>query len=370
MRELAADVAAFIDSPDGADDERFNALALRVFEHQYAHLNVVQRMADRAGKTPDTVTRWQDIPAVPTVAFKQFDLFTGEESEVAQVFESSGTSGAARSRSLFSGEGLELMDRAIAVNASRMLLNDGRKTRILVLAPAPELAPQMIMAWGMERLIEHFGVEGSRFLIGRDGLDTDGLVATLISSAEDDVPITLIGASFGFVHLLDAFGEQGARFYCAPGSRAMDAGGFKGRSREVSRAWLERSVSDRLEIAPDRCVNLLGMTELPSQFYDGVLAAGTTENRRKVNPHWTRTRVLDPTSRRPTVLGERGLLWHLDLTNIERPMVLQTDDLGLVDEHGWDIIGRAAGSDAKGCSLTVEEMLRPKLVPLRKQDDT
>ncbi len=367
MAEITADVADFISGGDPDDGAAFNALALRVFEYQYEHLDAVRRMADRAGRTPERVSRWQDIPAVPSVAFKQFDLFVGEEPE--RVFESSGTSGTQRSRSLFSGEGLELMDVAVRVNAARMLLDDGRATRILVLAPPPTLAPAMIMAWGMQQLIEHFGLEGSRFFIDGSGLDARGLVEAFESSAADGVPVTLIGASFGFVHLLDSFGEQGARFYCAPGSRAMDAGGFKGRSREVSRAWLTRSIEDRLEIPPERCVNLLGMTELASQFYDGVLASGRTEPRRKVNAHWTRTRVLEPRSMGPATLGDRGLLWHLDLANVERPMVVQTDDLGMVDEHGWDVLGRVAGSDAKGCSLTVEEMLRPKLVPLPARDE-
>ncbi len=368
MIALEADVAAFISSSQkDQDEERFEALALRVFEHQYSAIEVVRRLADHANRPPARVTSWRQIPAVPATAYKDCELFAGRMKDVDRVFESSGTSGRPRSRSLFSGAGLELMDVAVKVNAERLFLDDGRTSRILVLAPSPELAPGMIMAYGMQRLIDEFGVEGSRFLIGPDGLDHRGLDEAIRTATDDGIPITLIGATFGFVHLLDGLGEAGVRYYCAPGSRTMDAGGFKGRSRTVTREWLQRVIDERFEIPADRCVNLLGMTELASQFYDGVLAAGSAENRRKKNAAWTRTRVLDPSTLQPVPLGERGVLWHLDLANVERPMVLQTDDLGLVDDHGWEVLGRAASSDAKGCSLTVEELLEPKVVPLPRR---
>ncbi|MFT7623058.1 MAG: hypothetical protein ACI9WU_002235 [Myxococcota bacterium] len=367
MTELEADVAAFIQAEPPEDEATFEALALRVFEHQYETIEVVRRLADHVGRPPAQVKGWRQIPSVPTSAFKDFELFSGRMEDVHRVFESSGTSGKPRSRSPFSGPGLELMDLAIRANAQRSLLPDRIATRILVLAPTPELAPSMIMAWGMQQLIQHFGAEGSRFLINRDGLDHQGLDHALRSATDDGLPITLIGASFGFVHLLDGLAEGGVRYYCVPGSRAMDAGGFKGRSRTVTRDWLARSINDRFEIPGERCVNLLGMTELASQMYDGVLANNTAENRRKTNAHWTRTRVLDPTTLQPVPLGGRGLLQHLDLANVERPLAIQTDDLGSVDEHGWEVHGRAAGSDAKGCSLTVEEMLEPKVVPLPRR---
>ena len=213
----------------------------------------------------------------------------------------------------------------------------------------------MIMAWGMDRLISHFGLEGSGFLVGPSGLDVPRLLASLQEASERQIPVTVIGASFGFVHLLDALAAQGVALRCAPGSRLMDAGGFKGRSRLVTRAELYGAASQRLGIPSERCVNLLGMTELASQFYDGVLAEPAAP-RRKRNAPWTRSLVLDPWTLAPARAGN-GLLAHWDLANLERPLAIQTDDLGAVDRHGWEVLGRVAGADAKGCSLTLEELL-------------
>ena len=140
-------------------------------------------------------------------------------------------------------------------------------------------------------------------------------------------------------------------------SRTMDAGGYKGRSRELSRAELDEAIEARLAIAPKRALNLLGMTELASQFYDGVLVDGFARPRRKQNPPWTRTLVLSPDTLTPLADGEVGLLMHVDLANLERPAFIRTDDLGVKDADGFEVLGRASGADSRGCSLSVEELL-------------
>jgi len=360
---LSERASAFIrgDVNDGA----FNELALDVFAFQYELLPVVRSLADEAGKTPDTVSRWQDIPAVPTSAFKHLTLFAGNEGDIAQTFESSGTTGTQRSHSHFSTEGLALMDASVHANATRMFLNDDRATRILVLAPSPQMVPSMIMAYGMQKLIDDFGLEGSGFFISPEGFDAKGLLDSMADAATNTIPITLIGASFAFVMLLDQLVDQRIQLPCAPGSRTMDAGGFKDRSRTVTREEMDRMLSERFAIAAHRNVNLLGMTELPSQFYDNVLRDDNADARQKVNPHWTRTSVLDPATLRPLSQGE-GILQHLDLANVERPLVIRTEDMGQAHVGGWNVLGRRADADAKGCSLTVADMVQPQ--PLRKVD--
>ena len=138
----------------------------------------------------------------------------------------------------------------------------------------------------------------------------------------------------------------------------MDAGGYKGRSRELTREALDAAIHERLGIPAHRSVNLLGMTELASQFYDGVLAQGSASPRRKQNAPWTRTLVVAPDTLAPVPHGHTGLLVHVDLANLERPAVVRTDDLGVADADGFHVLGRAAGAASRGCSLSVEELLR------------
>lgn len=348
-------ICAFIEA-DTEDEERFGALALEVFAQQCARIPLVGALAARDGCDPASVSHWTEIPSVPSAAFKATTLFGGDNAE--HTFASSGTSGAQKSKSVFSSAGLELMAHSVRVNAARWLFPDGRATRILVLAPSPDLAPEMIMAWGMNQLIGEFGLAGSRFLIGPDGLDPKAVVAELMGAARDGVPVTLIGASFGFVHLLDGLAEAGVTIASAPGSRTMDAGGYKGRSRELTREALDQAIGERLGVPAERAVNLLGLTELASQFYDGVLAQGSPAPRFKQNAPWTRTRVVSPDTLEPVEPGERGLLVHVDLANLERPAFVRTDDLGVSDADGFHVLGRASGAESRGCSLSVEELLR------------
>jgi hypothetical protein len=344
------------------DDGLFTRLAVSLFRHQHEHLGPYRRLCERRGVAPGQVTDYRAIPAVPTTAFKELALFAGPESEVAQVFSTSGTSGGDRKgRSFFSRAGLDLMEHSIRINAARMLFPDCRRMPILVLAPPPELAPQMIMAWGMARLIRHFGTRDSAFLIGRQGLDEAGLAARLRHSQDSNEPVTLIGASFGFVNLLERMRDRKTRFQLPPGSRLMDAGGYKGKSRTLARNELEEWIAEGFGIGPDRHVNLLGMTELASQLYDDTLemsAQGKRPSRKKKNPPWTRTRVVDPETLADVPAGEPGVLLHLDLANLDTPMAVLTDDVGVADPAGFEILGRAAADDSRGCSLTVDELMR------------
>lgn len=308
------------------------------------------------GFNPERMADWLEAPAVPTAAFKRVDLFAGEREEIARTFATSGTTGAAKGRAHFSEAGLVLMRGAIEANAERFLFPKAERLRILVLAPPPERAPGMIMAWGMARLIERYGTPGSRFLIGERGLDAEALAAALREAEGSGAPLCLIGASFAFVHLFDGFEARGARFALPPGSRVMDAGGYKGRSREMTRPEFVGRLGRLLGVPSTRAVNLLGMTELSSQFYDDSLDEPARAPLKR-NPPWTATAAVHPRTGAALPHGETGLLRHLDLANLDRPACIQTDDLGRTHPEGFEVFGRAADDGGRGCSLGVEEML-------------
>ena len=359
LTRRVADEALDAGPPWEEATQRAEGLIPAVLAAQRAHIPTVARFLSAQG-IPADAPWWRQ--AVPTDLFRAARLFAGSEDAVAHTFASSGTTDPTRrSLALFSQEGLTLMERSIFTNARRMLFPEGTKSRILVLAPSPALAPPMIMAWGMARLIEAFGLPGSGFLIDEGGLDPQRVVVSLRSACDDGAPVTLIGASFAFVHLLDFFVSQGITFKLPPGSRTLDAGGFKGRSREIAPEALRASISEALGIPPARAVNLLGMTELASQLYDDALAAdhgGWPGRGAKIPPPWARTVAVDPGTLEPCPEGEVGLLVHLDLANVERPAAIRTSDLGRVVPGGFQILGRDEGAAAAGCSLTVEELIR------------
>ena len=105
--------------------------------------------------------------------------------------------------------------------------------------------------------------------------------------------VVVMGTAFAWVHWLDRVRDEGPGAPLPPGSRLMETGGFKGRSREVPRVELYRELSGALGIPVDRMVNEYGMTELLSQLYEPVLAdeAPTSlEDRIHRPPPWLRVR--------------------------------------------------------------------------------
>ena len=119
-------------------------------------------------------------------------------------------------------------------------------------------------------------------------------------------------------------------------------------------------VGSRLGVPLTHVVNEYGMTELSSQYYDPVLRSrtGLRHPRPKLGPPWLRPLVVDPETLRPLPDGEVGLILHFDLANLDSVLAIQTDDLGRVTPAGLQLLGRAVGSEARGCSLAAEEFMR------------
>lgn len=375
---LTEAVADFILAGKEAQTEaRFERLALELFEFQFSSIEPYRKLCQRKGRTPDNVRAWTGIPAVPADAFKHFFLFAGGEGNVETTFRSSGTTlPGSNSQAHFSKYGLGLMADAIEANAARKLFCDGRVTRILVLSPSPDDAPHMIMVHGMSLIMRKHGDEGSHFCVGKDGLRLESLLGELTQCQEQNIPVTLMGSSFGFVNLFDVMSERRLRLTLPEGSRLMDAGGYKGRSREIERDTFIELASSMLGLQSYLVVNLLGMTEMASQIYDGVFDRSTANRspaRMKEPPPWVRTLVVDPTRSKDgepefvTKADRPGLLRHLDLANVERPMMIQSEDIGVyrvktngAGQLGFDILRRATGAEPRGCSLSIEEYGRSR----------
>lgn len=357
-RMLAAISAAGLTAPSpGAS---WDALALEVFRFQHRAIPAYGRWCESRGVGPEQVeTPWQ-IPAVPTEAFKHLLLFAGEAGDATRIFRTSGTSRASeRGAAYFTPPGLALMDAAIDVRARQMLFPDLERARFLVLAPPPESDPERIMSYGIRRLVETFGRGDGSFFVGPTGLDLEAATDAILVAARANVPVTIAGATSALAAVLGCLSSRGAPAELPAGSRVMHAGGRKRDMDPVDAGLLREQVARSLGIPPELCVNLLGMTELASQLYDDTIrarTAGEPARRGKVPPPWCRTWVTDPDSREPLPPGELGLLRHLDLANVERPVCVQTDDLGVTFPDGsFEILGRAAGAQARGCALDVEE---------------
>jgi len=348
---------------DHQDSREFNRLALNVFELQFKYISIYRRYCEKRGIDPENISSWERIPALPTDVFKVMELSL-LPAQTVRTFMTSGTKRPEeRGKVRYDEGGLRLMDATIYEAASAFLFPDGIRTTILIIAPSPEIAPSMIMAYGMNRLMEYFGSSRSRFLVGKEKFEVQVLVDELRRSEGEGTPVTVCGGSFGFVNFFDYCREKGLKFKLPSHSRTLDAGGFKGRSREGKREEFLNDCEEFLGIKRDYSVNLLGMTEMSSQFYDNGLRnayKGLDIPKAKINPPWTRTQTVDPDTLEPLSADKVGLLRHVDLANRGTILAIQTDDLGKMTPEGFEIFGRAKGDVTRGCSLTIDEMTHIK----------
>lgn len=346
-------------SDQSRDDAVFNALALRLFGYQFRANSPYRKFCERRGKTPDTVKSWEQIPPVPIAAFKELTLASGPVDRAVACFMTSGTTNPEK-RGKHYHFTLEVYDASAATFFKANVLPDVSQMRLLILGSPPGLLPNSSLSHYLGVMHSRFGASGSNFYIGKEGLEVDRLEMDLRAAEQTGQAVCLLGASFAFVHFLDVCGQKGLRFGLAAGSRVMDTGGFKGRSREIPQDALYSLVAEHLGIPVGHCVNMYGMTELSMQCYDSPLrrrVLGRQEAHIMEAPPWARTVILDPETLTVLPKGERGIICHYDLANCSSVVGILTEDLGVAMREGFRLLGRVKGSESRGCSVSIDEML-------------
>ncbi|MDB5946786.1 MAG: long-chain fatty acid--CoA ligase [Ramlibacter sp.] len=339
---------------DACGDPEFDALALRLFGWQYGNNAAYRRFCQRRGVTPRNVKRWSDIPAVPIDAFKELDLRSQPAAASDRTFMTSGTT-RSEVRGRHHHPTLAVYDRSMTRNFSRRFMRGGDRMRMGILFPTESVMPNSSLAHYLALAASEFGTAGTRCFVGPGGLDTSGVCDALAEAERTGVPYALLGATYSFVHLMDELRQGGKAFRLPPGSRVLDTGGYKGQSRKLPLESFYAQLSEVLGVDRPRCINMYGMTELSTQFYDDGNAIVPSV---KSGPHWIRSRLVDPSTGREVAAGERGILVHCDLANFNSVTTILTEDVGVAVDGGFLLLGRAEGAQARGCSLAVEEFIK------------
>jgi hypothetical protein len=165
----------------------------------------------------------------------------------------------------------------------------------------------------------------------------------------------LLATSFALVHLLEALGDD--TMILPAGSRVMQTGGFKGRSREVPADHLRAQLARVFGLDERAIVAEYGMTELSSQFYEQTLFDAAVAHGIYAEPPWARVVAVDPATLAPDPDGEVGHAKIIDLMNIDCAVAVLTQDRVRRVRAGIELLGRAAGAPSRGCSIAMDELL-------------
>jgi len=410
----------------------FNSLALELFALQFQHNAAYRKICEVRGLTPGVVEHWTQIPAVPTAAFKELELTCLASEERIAVFHSSGTMEQKPSRHFHNAESLAVYEASLWAWFRPHLLADKLKLELqpsaapvgvqasacgcgdedfglVILTPPAVQAPHSSLVHMFETVRRKLGgasvptLSSRRSRWGGEGgsraeflgsIAADGswiLAGAAVVDAlspgrqtPDARPLLLLGTAFSFVHLLDFLAEKNLRFDLPAGSRVMETGGYKNRSRSLPKAGLHKLITERLGVPPSHIICEYGMSELSSQAYDtelerrsptrrdavGVQALACSDGTLKRElqhagsetgappgsrhfcfPPWARVQIISPETGREVADGETGLIRVFDLANVFSVMAIQTEDLGIRRGEHFELIGRAVLAEARGCSL-------------------
>ncbi|MGE8077369.1 long-chain fatty acid--CoA ligase [Peribacillus loiseleuriae] len=336
-----------------SSDDAFNEHALQLFSYQYQNNLPYRTFCFQKRKTPRVVKSWRDIPAVPINAFKEVSLSSTKTEEAEAVFMTSGTTKGIRGKHYHPT--LDVFDQSMIFNFKKRFMKETEKIRMGILFPTEIEMPNSSLAHYLALGLREFGTEDSHYLITESGVNMGRLLKELDHAEKTGKPYALLGASFSFVHMFDELKRMGKTFILPKGSKILDTGGYKNQSKELSLDEFYELLSTFLGVDRSECINMYGMTELSTQFYDhGNLSVPSV----KSGPHWIRTRVINPLTGEEVPKGERGVLVHCDLANFNSITTILTEDLGVEVDDGFLLLGRVQGTEVKGCSLAVDEFLK------------
>ncbi len=311
----------------GQSEESFETLIFEVHVFQATYDPVIAPLSKLSPKS------WQAIPAIPQEAFKEFRIATFPESASMRVFYTSGTTTAGTGKHWF--RSLTLYEQAVCEGWHRAGLAG---IPIIALLPHPSSAPHSSLAQMATWLTPE-----KNFV-----LDKPERIPEMIG----DSPVIIFGTALAF---LDYF-ERFPPLKLPAGSLAVETGGYKGSQRTISKADLYQLFERHFGLNAACVVNEYGMTELSSQFYArGVRTPHQT-------PPWARALVIDPETNRECSVGRTGLLRLFDLANLGSACVIQTRDLAIRREEGFELLGRDPAALPRGCSLTGDVTQKEKLV--------
>jgi hypothetical protein len=350
----------------------FDVLALQLYALQFQLNPAYGKICAARGLTPGTVEDWTQIPFVPAKAFKELEFSSIPPDERTAVFHSSGTLEQKPSRHFHCAESLALYEASLwpwfAANCRLPLAAPGCAEpgcQLLILAPPPEQAPHSSLVHMFETVRQNLGAAGWRsgrsVFCGRLeshgawGLDFESVLALLKPDLPSPIPLPqlILGTAFSFVHLLDFLAENQLRLKLPRGSRVMETGGYKNRSRFLPKAELHALITQQLGVGRENILCEYGMSELSSQAYESdVQAPGSRLQPRAFRfPPWARGQIISPETGREVADGETGLIRIFDLANVYSVAAIQTEDLGIRRGDGFELIGRAQRAEPRGCSL-------------------
>ena len=303
-----------------------------MFRFQYERNSVYREFCQFLKVDAQQVKTLQQIPFLPIQFFKTHDILS-DNSEVQQIFTSSGTTGISTSRHLVTD--VTLYEQSYRY-AFAQFYGNIEDYAVLALLPSYLERDGSSLIYMVADLIKKSRNPNSGFYLD----DMSELVNTLTELDSSGQNVILIGVTYALLDLVEF-----QKFHLQ-NTIIMETGGMKGRRKEMIREELHKVLCDGFGVSAIH--SEYGMTELLSQAYS--LGNGIFEC-----PHWMKIFIRDPEDAMSYVAaGKTGGINVIDLANLNSCSFIATQDLGKMHKNdSFEVLGRFDNSDIRGCNLMV-----------------
>jgi hypothetical protein len=308
------------------NENNFDEIAWRFFHFQAVHNDGYSAYLKYLKVNPKSLKSLEEIPFLPISFFKTHSIKTGQWP-TQRIFKSSGTTESIRSSHHLWDEAFYLQQAERCFVQFFGPLSD---FQIIALLPFYDTVHSSLVAMA-RYFLSKTSSEYSGFFLS----DFDRIARLVDRMNASKKKILLLGVSHALLDLVESgpwdFKEL----------MVMETGGMKGRKKEITRAELHERIIEGLGVK--RVSSEYGMAELSSQAYssgDGIFGCGSAMRVviKEVN---------DPFS----VATASGIINVIDLANFHSCCFIETQDLGKKSGSGFEVLGRADNSEARGCNL-------------------
>jgi len=308
---------------------QFEDLAFEVFRYQFQHCPIYSDYVKVLNREkPSSLT---EIPFLPISFFKSYQIHSSSGKAIEAVFKSSGTGGE---RSRHYVQDLSIYEKSFVLAFQKYI---GPPEKFVILGLLPNYLEQgdSSLIYMVSHLMGLSQSIRSKFILE----NTQEIPALIAAARKEGRQVLLFGVSYSLLDLIDLKIDLS-------GCKVIETGGMKGRRTELSKAKMHELLYKELNIS--ELYSEYGMTELLSQAYCKQDLVFTT-------PPWMRVLHRDQSDPLTIVDGEISSgINIIDLANINSCSFIATDDIGIKRNTGFEIIGRIANSDIRGCNLLVD----------------
>ena len=232
-------------------EQKFNKLALDIFNHQFKNNKVYRSFCDLLYRHPSDVKTIEEIPFLPIQFFKSHQVLSSTEN-IQTTFSSSGTTGSFTSKHHVTH--LEIYKQSFTKGFQQFY---GNIEDYVVLALLPSYLERegSSLIYMVNDMISESGHNESGFYLNNFSELKDTLIR--LDSAEKKV--LLIGVSFALLDLVETY-----QFHLK-NTIVMETGGMKGKRKELIREELHKQLKNGFGV--ENIHSEYGMTELLSQAY-------------------------------------------------------------------------------------------------------